>query len=352
VKLLDVTEGSTLKEQLDEGTGLSQRFIQEVKDPNIRPRVAILDDKGNPVLVERTGQPAQYPLPVGSNLIVQDDAEVKPGEVLAKIARETQKASDITGGLPRVAELFEARKPKDHCVISEIDGVVSFGKPYKGKQRVLVTPELGQQREYLIPKGKHMTVTEGDHVRAGDPMVDGPMNPHDILHVLGVEALAKYLVDEIQKVYRLQGVRINDKHIEVVVRQMLRWVRVNRTGDTRFMVDEQVTKIEFDEENQRVMREGGRPASGEPLLLGITKASLSTNSFLSASSFQETTKVLTEASLSGRRDHLYGLKENVLMGRLIPAGTGMRGYEQLDVEVTGPEMVTDEDGTVRYDQIA
>ncbi len=333
VQLIDVVDGLTMKEQLDEATGLSQTFIVDTKDPNIRPRVVIKGKDGEILRVEGTGALAQHFLPVGSNLVVQDGAVIKPGDILAKIARAQSKTKDITGGLPRVAELFEARKPKDHAVMSEIDGVVSFGKPYKGKQRIVVTPEFGQPREYLIGKGKHFTVTEGDRVRAGDPLMDGPLNPHDILHVLGIEALAKYLVDEIQEVYRLQGVRINDKHIEVVVRQMLRWVRVSKTGDTNFMVDQQVTKQQFDEENQRVMRDGGKPASGEPLLLGITKASLSTESFISASSFQETTKVLTEASLSGKRDRLRGLKENVIMGRLIPAGTGLRGYDGLEIMV-------------------
>ncbi len=333
ITLLDIIDNVTVKEQLDEATGLSQRFIIDVKDPNIRPRVGIVGPDGEVVRVERTGALAHYNLPVGANLIVTEGQVVKPGDTLAKLAQETAKTKDITGGLPRVAELFEARKPKDHAVMSEVDGIVSFGKPVKGKSRILVTPEYGQQREYLIGKGKHITVNEGDRVRAGDPLMDGPRNPHDILHVLGIEALAKYLVDEIQQVYRLQGVRINDKHIEVVVRQMLRWVRVTKTGDTNFMVDQQVVKHRFDDENQRVMRDGGKPASGEPLLLGITKASLSTESFLSASSFQETTKVLTEACLAGREDNLRGLKENVLMGRLIPAGTGLSGYQELQIDV-------------------
>jgi len=349
VKLIDIVDGLTMKEQLDEATGLAQRFIVDTKDPDIRPRVAVCGPDGEILRVDRTGALAQYPLPVGSNIVVMEGEAIKPGAVLAKIARVQAKNKDITGGLPRVAELFEARKPKDHAVMSEIDGVVSFGKPYKGKQRIVITPEFGPQREYLIAKGKHFTVTEGDRVRAGDPLMDGPLNPHDILHVLGIEELAKYLVNEIQEVYRLQGVRINDKHIEVVVRQMLRWVRVTKTGDTNFMVDQQVTKQQFDDENQRVMRDGGKPASGEPLLLGITKASLSTESFLSASSFQETTKVLTEASLAGARDYLRGLKENVLMGRLIPAGTGLRGYDGLEIMVgtEGPEF----DGDISYEGI-
>jgi DNA-directed RNA polymerase subunit beta' len=337
VKLLDAEEGLTVKEQLDETTGLTQKFIIDSKDPSLRPRVAIVGPDGELVRVERTGALAQYNLPVGSNLVVADDTVVRPGDILAKMARDTAKTKDITGGLPRVAELFEARKPKDFAVMSEVDGIVSFGKALKGKQRVLVKPEFGLEREYLIGKGKHFTVAEGDRVRAGDPLMDGPLNPHDILHVLGIEALAKYLVDEIQEVYRLQGVRINDKHIEVVVRQMLRWVRVTKTGNTNFMVDQQVLKFRFDEENQRVMADGGKPASGEPLLLGITKASLSTESWISASSFQETTKVLTEASLGAKNDYLNGLKENVIMGRLIPAGTGIPAYTTMEIETGATE---------------
>jgi DNA-directed RNA polymerase subunit beta' len=339
VKLLDVEESLTMKEQLDETTGLAQKFIIDSKDPGLRPRVAICGPDGEILRNERSGALAQYNLPVGANLVMSDDQVVKPGDVLAKMARDTAKTKDITGGLPRVAELFEARKPKDHAVMSEVDGIVSFGKGVKGKQRVIVTPEIGGAREYLIGKGKHFTVAEGDRVRAGDPLMDGPLNPHDILHVLGIEALAKYLVDEIQEVYRLQGVRINDKHIEVVVRQMLRWVRVTKTGSTSFMVDQQVLKFRFDEENQRVLSDGGKPASGEPLLLGITKASLSTESWISASSFQETTKVLTEASLASKLDYLNGLKENVIMGRLIPAGTGLMAYTTMEIEV-GAEATT------------
>jgi DNA-directed RNA polymerase subunit beta' len=338
IKLLEVIEGLTMKEQLDDITGLSQKFIIDTRDGARRPQVSIVGPDGEPVRNERTGTAAIYNLPVGANLVVSDDQVVKPGDVLAKMARDQAKTKDITGGLPRVAELFEARKPKDHAVMAEVDGIVSFGKLVKGKQKVVVRPEVGPEREYVIGKGKHFSVAEGDRVRAGDPLMDGPLNPHDILHVLGIEALAKYLVDEIQEVYRLQGVRINDKHIEVVVRQMLRWVRVTKTGNTAFMVDQQVLKFRFDEENQRVLSEGGKPAQGEPLLLGITKASLSTESFISASSFQETTKVLTEASLGGRKDYLSGLKENVIMGRLIPAGTGLSQYTTMEIETGGAEL--------------
>jgi len=257
---------------------------------------------------------------------------------LAKIPRATTKTKDITGGLPRVAELFEARKPKEMAEISEIDGRVSFGEDVKGKRRVVITPDKsGESRDYLIPKGKHISVHEGDFVRAGEALMDGAANPHDILSVLGEKELAKYLVDEIQEVYRLQGVKINDKHIEAIVRQMLRRVRVVDVGDTTFLVGEQVEKWKFREENEQMIAKGGRAAIGEPMLLGITKASLSTESFISAASFQETTKVLTEASITGKVDWLRGLKENVIMGRLIPAGTGVPTYQSLDIEVDLPE---------------
>jgi DNA-directed RNA polymerase subunit beta' len=244
--------------------------------------------------------------------------------------------------LPRVAELFEARKPKEFAVISEIDGVVSFGKDTKGKRKVVIVPEVGEPREYLIPKGKHISVHEGDRIRAGEPLMDGSSNPHDILNILGEKALAKYLVDEVQEIYRLQGVRINDKHIEVIVRQMLRRVRIKEVGDTDFLLGDQVEKWRFDEENQRVIGTNGKPAVAEPLLLGITKASLSTESFISAASFQETTKVLTEAAIHGKIDLLSGLKENVIMGRLIPAGTGLARYSGADIEIDEPEEISEE----------
>ncbi|HEU5061201.1 MAG TPA: DNA-directed RNA polymerase subunit beta', partial [Kofleriaceae bacterium] len=335
VKYGDIIEAVTMQEQLDEVTGLSRKVIVESKDPEARPRITLKDDAGNTVPLPNTEQEARYYMPVGANLYVNDGDPIEAGDVIAKIPRETTKTKDITGGLPRVAELFEARKPKDHAVISEIDGVVSFGKDTKGKRKVVITPDVGEPREYLIAKGKHLSVRENDRVRAGEPLMDGAANPHDILKVLGEKALAKYLVDEIQEVYRLQGVRINDKHIEVIVRQMLRRVTVKDVGDTNFLVDEQVEKHIFEEENERVITNGGQPAKGEPLLLGITKASLSTESFISASSFQETTKVLTEASICGRVDYLRGLKENVIMGRLIPAGTGLGAYKRLNVDVEG-----------------
>ena len=281
---------------------------------------------------------ARYLLPVGAHINVQDGQTVHPGDAIAKIPRETTKTKDIAGGLPRVAELFEARKPKEFAVISEIDGVVSFGKDTKGKRKVVVTPEVGEPREYLIPKGKHISVHEGDRVKAGEPLMDGSSNPHDILNILGEKALAKYLVDEIQEIYRLQGVRINDKHIETIVRQMLRRVRIKEVRGTDFLLGDHVEKWRFDEENRRVIADGGKPAVAEPLLLGITKASLSTDSFISAASFQETTKVLTDAAIHGKVDHLTGLKENVIMGRLIPAGTGLSKYSDLEIEVDEPEV--------------
>jgi DNA-directed RNA polymerase subunit beta' len=267
-------------------------------------------------------------LPVGAHLVVADGQQMAAGDAIAKIPRETTKTKDITGGLPRVAELFEARKPKDPAIISEIDGRVEFAGTSKGMRKIVIRGEGADGKEYLIPRGKHVTVLEADEIKAGDPLMDGPINPHDILHVKGVDALQKYLVNEVQEVYRLQGVNINDKHIEVIVRQMLRRVRVESVGSTNFLLGEHVDKALFEDENRRVRAGGGSPATAESMLLGITKASLSTDSFVSAASFQETTKVLTEASINGARDELRGLKENVIMGRLIPAGTGMRWYRE------------------------
>jgi DNA-directed RNA polymerase subunit beta' len=329
VKFGDVIEGLTMIEQVDEVTGLSRRVIVEYrdKDSEIRPRVSIKDDHGRTIKIGDSE--ARYLLPVGANIMVKEGEEVHAGDVIAKIGRGTTKTKDITGGLPRVAELFEARKPKEFAIISEIDGLVSFGKDTKGKRKVVVTPEVGEPKDYLIPKGKHISVHAGDWVQAGEPLMEGSTNPHDLLGIKGEKELAKYLVDEVQEVYRLQGVKINDKHIEVIVRQMLRRVRVKEVGDTDFLVGEQIERSIFDEENRRVVKAGGKPAVAEPLLLGITKASLSTDSFISAASFQETTKVLTEASLSGKIDYLRGLKENVIMGRLIPAGTGLSKYQSI-----------------------
>ncbi len=336
VKFGDVIEGVTMTEQLDEVTGLSRKSVMESKDADLRPRISIKDEHGKTLALPISEKEARYFLPVGATIAVAEGDRVEAGDIIARIPRETTKTKDITGGLPRVAELFEARKPKEHAVIAEIDGVVSFGKDTKGKRKVVITPEKGDAKEYLISKGKHLSVREGDRVHAGEPLMDGAANPHDILRVLGEKALAKYLVDEVQEVYRLQGVKINDKHIEVIVRQMLRRVRVVDVGDTNFLVDEHVEKYIFEEENERIIARGIRPAQGEPLLLGITKASLSTESFISASSFQETTKVLTEAAVCGKVDYLRGLKENVIMGRLIPAGTGLGAYKRLSIKVEEP----------------
>ena len=347
VKFGDVIAGETMKEEVDPNTGMSTKIIKTIKGAgDRRPRISIKDEHGN-TMERARGGPARYQLPEGAYLAVEEGQEVEPGDVLARIPRETAKTKDITGGLPRVAELFEARRPKEFAVISEIDGVISFGKDTKGKRKIIVTPEVGDPREYLVAKGKHILVQEGDYVRAGQQLHAGSSNPHDILSVKGEKELAAYLVDEIQEVYRLQGVRINDKHIEVIVRQMLRRVRISDPGDSDFLIGDQVEKVRFQEVNEALLAEGKTPASAEPLLLGITKASLATESFISAASFQETTKVLTEASVNGAVDSLRGLKENVIMGRLIPAGTGMAWYQDVNIDVPGlgQEGVDDHDLT-------
>ncbi len=326
----DLEDGRSMSEQTDELTGRKRMVVTDYKDTDLRPRLVVKDPN------DHTINRARYFLPVGVNIIFNEGDEVKPGDVLAKIPRETTKTKDITGGLPRVAELFEARKPKEVAIITEVDGAVTFGKDTKGKRRIIVTPEDGEQHEYLIPKGKNITVNEGDYVRAGDQLMDGSTNPHDILKIQGEEALAHYLVDEIQEVYRLQGVKINDKHIEVIVRQMLRRVRIKTIGDTDFLLEQIVDRARVDEANRIVVANGGEPARFEAMLLGITKASLSTDSFLSAASFQETTRVLTEASITGKVDRLRGLKENILMGRLIPAGTGFAAYQKLQMVIRDP----------------
>jgi DNA-directed RNA polymerase subunit beta' len=330
IKFKDIIDGVTVQEDLDEVTGLSRLIVVDSPDEKKQPTVEIKAPNGNTI--------RRYIMPVSAHLMVSDGDMVNAGDVLAKIPRETTKTKDITGGLPRVVELFEARKPKDPAVISEIDGNVKYGGVVKGQRKILIQPDdpNGEAREYSIPRGVHVNVQEGDRVRAGDPLMDGPSNPHDILHVLGEKELQKYLVNEIQEVYRLQGVNINDKHIEVITRQMMRWVRVEDVGDTEFLVDEQVDKFRFMEENERVIGNGGRPATAQPLLLGITKASLSTESFISAASFQETTRVLTEAAISGKIDYLRGLKENVTMGRLIPAGTGFWWYRHVAIPPDEP----------------
>jgi DNA-directed RNA polymerase subunit beta' len=275
----------------------------------------------------------RYPLPVEAILLVEEGDTVKAGDVLAKLPRATTKTKDITGGLPRVAELFEVRRPKETAVLSRIDGYVSIAKGPKGKQKVTVTPvDGGDVEEYLIPRGKHINFYEGDYIRAGEPLIAGSAIPQDILTIKGEVALARYLVNEVQEVYRLQGVRINDKHIEVIVRQMMRRVKIKEVGDTEFIIEEQIDKSVFEAVNKEVKAKGGKPAVAEPLILGITKASLSTDSFISAASFQETTKVLTEAAIAGAEDYLKGLKENVIMGRIIPAGTGFPSYSELEID--------------------
>ncbi|HEY7528357.1 MAG TPA: hypothetical protein VH660_04345, partial [Candidatus Deferrimicrobiaceae bacterium] len=407
IKFGDIIEGVTMREQVDEVTGRSTRVIIEPRDPEARPRISIKDEKNRTLKLPGSTSDARYLLPVGSNILVDEGQEVQAGDIITKIPRETTKTKDITGGLPRVAELFEARKPKEYAVISEIDGVVRLlqrglkgrqdnlvkvtdpggtqfkagdimekskameanegaeekkGKPAKfsaisksSKASILVVPEIGEAREYTIPRGKHITVHDGERVRAGEALMDGSPNPHDILRVQGDKELARFLVDEIQEVYRLQGVRINDKHIEVIVRQMLRRVKIADPGDTSFLVGQSVEKWVFREENERIKADGRKPAKADPQLLGITKASLSTESWISAASFQETTKILTDASVHGKVDYLSGLKENVIMGRLIPAGTGGTLYREAnfdadpplptEVREEPPEAVTEEEET-------
>jgi len=318
IQFKDLQEGLTLHEQVDEVTGLSRHVVTDSPD-----------EKRQPAIVIKGKSSKRYLMPSRAHLMVADGDTVHPGDVLAKIPRETTKTKDITGGLPRVVELFEARKPRETAIISEIDGLVKFGEVSKGQRKIFVTADNGTEKEYLVPRGVHVNVQEGERVKAGEPLMDGPLNPHDILAVLGEKELQAYLVNEIQEVYRLQGVNISDKHIEVIVRQMMRWVKIEDVGDTQFLLEQQLDKFRFREENEKVIMNGGKPATGRPLLLGITKASLSTDSFISAASFQETTRVLTEASIQGSVDHLRGLKENVIMGRLIPAGTGMEYYRNV-----------------------
>jgi len=330
IKFGDIIEGATMAEQVDEFTGVSSKVIVESKDPDMRPRISIKSEAGDTV--------GRALLPVGAIVSVSEGVQVGAGDVVAKIPREAAKTKDITGGLPRVAELFEARKPKEAATVTEVDGVVEFGADTRGKRRVLVRPEGGgEPREYLIPKGKHVSVHENDRVRAGEALMDGSSNPHDILKIKGEKELSKFVVDEVQEVYRLQGVKINDKHIEVIVRQMLRKVRVKEAGDTDFLIGEQVDRVAAERANEQMMQEGKQPAVVEPILLGITKASLSTESFVSAASFQETTKVLTEAAIWGKTDTLRGLKENVIMGRLIPAGTGLARYKNIGIQIEASE---------------
>ncbi|HRO02179.1 MAG TPA: DNA-directed RNA polymerase subunit beta', partial [Terricaulis sp.] len=339
VKFEDVVEGVSVRDEFDEATGISSKVVIDwratAKGSELRPAIVVLDKNGKPGKLSSGGE-ARYALPVGAILSIADGDEVTPGQDLARMPTGGAKTRDITGGLPRVAELFEARRPKDHAIIAEADGRVEFGKDYKNKRRLRVVPEAEDEEaiEYMIPKGKHIPVQEGDFVKKGDYLLDGNPAPQDILSILGVEALANYLVEEIQKVYRLQGVPINDKHIEVIVRQMLQKVEIMEGGDTEFLKGEAVEALDLEDENKRVAELGLKTATAQPMLLGITKASLQTRSFISAASFQETTRVLTEAASYGKSDTLEGLKENVIVGRLIPAGTGgqLRRYQKLAVE--------------------
>jgi len=346
----DIIEGLTLSEELDDTTGLRQQIITEPRERRERvplPSIKILDKKA-------TGKvKAGYFLPTGARLAVRDGDEVFAGQILVKIPRSISKTRDITGGLPRVAELFEARKPRDPSVVSEIDGIVEMemGKVVRGSTPIVVTGENEEVKEYLVPHGKHLLVHNGDRVKAGDRLCEGSVDPHDILLIKGANAVQEYLVNEIQEVYRLQGVKINDKHIETIVRQMLQKVRVDQAGDTNFLEGEIVDKTTFREENESILMEGGEPATFQPLLLGITKASLSTESFISAASFQETTKVLTEAAVSGKTDQLKGLKENVIIGHLIPAGTGMKLYGAIRVPEEEKEDETPEEISIFQENI-
>ncbi len=337
VEFQDIVEGENVREETDKVTGLSQKIIVE----------ASANEKRVPAIMIRgeDGREKRYLLPSGSHLVVTNGQDVYPGDTLVKIPRETTKTKDITGGLPRVVELFEARSPKEPAIITEIDGTVRLGDIHKGMRKVVVESDSGETREYLVPRSIHINVQEGERVRAGDPLIDGPINPHDILQVLGEKELQRYLVDKIQEVYRSQSVAINDKHIEVIVRQMMRSVKIEEVGDTDFLIDEQVDRWKFQEENERVVAAGGTPSIGRPLLLGITKASLSTESFISAASFQETTRVLTEAAISGKIDYLRGLKENVIVGRVIPGGTGMAHYADfhMEEEYIAPEAEAEEE---------
>ena len=326
-KLVDLVNGIAVREETDDATGMTQKIVVDwraaPKGNELKPEIILVGKDGEPLRNE-ADNPITYPMSVDAVLSIEDGSEIKAGDVIARIPREGAKTKDITGGLPRVAELFEARRPKDHAIIAEIDGYVRFGKDYKNKRRIAIEPadETLEPVEYMVPKGKHIPVVEGDFVQKGDYIMDGNPAPHDILAIMGIEALANYMIDEVQDVYRLQGVKINDKHVEVIVRQMLQKWEISESGDTTLLKGEHVDKAEFDAANEKSLSKSGRPAQGEPILLGITKASLQTRSFISAASFQETTRVLTEASVQGKRDKLVGLKENVIVGRLIPAGTG------------------------------
>jgi DNA-directed RNA polymerase subunit beta' len=323
---VDFVEDETVRVELDESTGRRQLVIIEDREKRLHPMIEIWDEKGKE-------KRREFIVPVGAQLTVRDEEEIEPGTTLAKISREVYKTRDITGGLPRVAELFEARKPKDPSVITEIDGAIRFGEIKRGKREIVVVPNQGAERVYEVPVGKHLRVHEGDAVRAGDRLSEGPVNPHDILRIKGPRAVQEYLLNEVQEVYRLQGVKINDKHIGVIVRQMLQKVRITDSGDSEFLEGEHVDRTVFRDQNQALIAKGRTPARSEPLLLGITKASLTTQSFISAASFQETTRVLTDAAVRGARDELVGLKENIIIGHLIPAGTGIFRGQDVEFQV-------------------
>ena len=328
VQFSDIVDGVTVTRHVDEVTGLTNIVILDPKQrpstaKDLRPTVKLVDEKGEELKIPGTDQAAHYLLPSKAVINVSDGKEVNIGDIIARLAQESIKTRDITGGLPRVADLFEARKPKEPAVLAEISGIISFGKETKGKQRIVITGPDDSVHEELIPKWRYVSVFEGEHVEKGESIADGPPMPHDILRLKGVVALTTYISTEIQEVYRLQGVKINDKHIEIIVRQMMRKAEITDTGDSTFLKGEQIERSRVLEENEKIEADGKNPATWVPILLGITKASLSTESFVSAASFQETTRVLTEASVSGKRDDLRGLKENVIVGRLIPAGTGL-----------------------------
>ena len=332
----DMIVGSTVKEEMDAVTGLAHKVVTESKnkeDAGKQPQIILVDENNQPINVPGTKRQAIYRLPVGSHITVNEGDLIDAGTVVAKIQRESTKTKDITGGLPRVAELFEARKPANSALIADIAGTIEFGPEVRGSRRVIIKPEEGGEPSVIaIPKGRYIIVNEGDYVRVGDPIMDGPTNPHELLRVLGVKEVASYIVDEIQEVYRLQGVNIDDKHIEVIVSQMLKKVEITDAGDSMLVEGDSTMKRTFLDINEQLIADGMEPAKGRPMLLGITKASLGTDSFLSAASFQETTKVLTQATLEGKKDYLRGLKENILMGRLIPAGTGVPRYVDYKAE--------------------
>jgi DNA-directed RNA polymerase subunit beta' len=323
VHLFSIIPGTTMKQEVDEVTGVINNIILDFQDEELQPKIVIVDEEGN--------EAESYNIPGGAYLTVEDNQAVKAGDVISKIPRGQAKTKDITGGLPRVADIFEARKPKDSAVLAHVNGTVKFGLITKGKRLIVVQDENAVEHKHLVPLGKHFAVRDDDLVRAGDPLCDGPVNPHDVLQVQGEHELQSWLVNEIQEVYRLQGVNINDKHIGVIVRQMLRKLEIIDVGDTDFIIGQQIDKFRFKKENERVVGLGGSPAVGKPVLLGITRAALNIESFLSAASFQETSRVLTNASIKGKVDYLRGLKENVIIGCLIPAGTGIRRYRNVEL---------------------